>query len=334
MSHSITDIAEWEKRYPFLEKFWGTYNEFDKTLDGDRYKHLYEAFCTPLMEQLDDNKLEHKNLCLKLVRNLGCYPLEYHRYFHPNKDRCNILHYWIYNSVKNLQISNNLITHCFSDYKDHMRKIYITPKCHYNPYEDNYKEPMNMIILEIFQSTMKTVTDMLDKKNDKINYDLQKYICECVKIYKEMYKTYCRNKDEDNKSELTCSTLNTVKQTYNWFLSGKSYKNYYIPSLDKDDVEYLAMCPQDNPGSELTPKADATVSLSSSLSGVRDGYTVGIPSPGGDNNDEADSFSSSTAVNVENQASSMSRSVSTAVGTVAGASSILALLYKFTPGRN
>ncbi|SCO73019.1 Plasmodium vivax Vir protein, putative [Plasmodium vivax] len=193
---------------------------------------------------------------------------------------------------------------------------------------------MNMIILEIFQSTMKTVTDMLDKKNDKINYDLQKYICECVKIYKEMYKTYCRNKDEDNKSELTCSTLNTVKQTYNWFLSGKSYKNYYIPSLDKDNVEYLAMCPQDNPGSELTPKADATVSLSSSLSGVRDGYTVGIPSPGGDNNDEADSFSSSTAVNVENQASSMSRSVSTAVGTVAGASSILALLYKFTPGRN
>ncbi|SCO65456.1 Plasmodium vivax Vir protein, putative [Plasmodium vivax] len=36
---------------------------------------------------------------------------------------------------------------------------------------------------------------------------------------------------------------------------------------------------------------------------------------------------------VENQVSPMSSTVSTAVGTVAGASSVLALLYKFSPAR-
>ncbi|SCA60374.1 Plasmodium vivax Vir protein, putative [Plasmodium vivax] len=320
MSDNKLDISKWKEDYSFLEEFWNMYNEFDKPVEDDKNVHLYGAFCDPLMKKLGENKKEHKNICMKLVRNLGCYPLVGNPYFDPKNDRCMILQYWIYNSVKNQQISNNLITACFDDYKGHMNGIAKTPNCHYHPYEENYNDPKNMIILEIFLSNMNTVKYMLDKENYTINANLQKYICECVQIYKEMYKTYCRNKDEDQMRKLPCSTLNAIKTTYKAFLSNKTYKNYKIPSLDDVENEYKNNCLSSKPELIITAPRDNDGSASPSLSYDRVKQT--------------DELYSQPILNNDKTGNSMSRTVSTTVGTVAGASSIIALLYKFTPGRN
>ncbi|KMZ76750.1 hypothetical protein PVIIG_05608 [Plasmodium vivax India VII] len=256
---------------------------------------------------------KNKIFCMKLVRNLGFYAPN-SEFFDPNEDRCKILYYWVYNSAKNKHISNKLITDCFNDYKDHMTNINKKPKCYYYPFEDSYNEPIDMIILEIFHTNMKALTDILSKENSKINLDLQKYICECVNIYKEMDKKYCLGKDSN--SSLTCIMLYVVKQMYNLYLSGKDYHKYKIPSLYDVEKEYTAKC---LPSNLDVPSIAPRINEVSELASLSE-----------DTNEQGDKFAAPRPFTEDNPGGSMSRTVSTAVGTMAGASSILALLYKVT----
>ncbi|CAI7724292.1 Plasmodium vivax Vir protein, putative [Plasmodium vivax] len=149
-----------------------------------------------------------------------------------------------------------------------------------------------------------------------------------------MKPKYCpRSSENSEKSNKTCEMLNTFKSTYESYLSSTQHINYKIPSLDKDEVEYLTMCTQDNSRSTLTREGYGTVPAATSLNGVRDGDTDGMSSYEGAMNYTADGFTPTTEANVEIHGSPMSSTVSTAVGTVAGASSVLALLYKFSPAR-
>ncbi|SCA81927.1 VIR protein [Plasmodium vivax] len=333
MSDNILDIKILREEYPFLNTIWDTYNQFDKPVDGDPYKNMYEILCNHFMMQRDRNQVKHKNFCLKLVRNLGFYSLNT-EFFNPSFERCNILYYWIYNSVKNQKISNDLINYCFDDYKYQMSSINRTPKCHYHSYEDNYNDPVKMIILESFQYNMKDVRDIVSMENTQPDFRVQKYICECVKIYKEMNRENCaKSNEESEKSIKTCEKLNIFKNTYKSFLSTTEQKNYEIPSLDNVEAEYLTMCTQDKSRSKLTRQGYGTVFAATSLNGGRDGDTDGMSSYEGAKINAEDSFTSSTDVHGENQNSPTSSTVSTVVGTVAGASSILALLYKFSPAR-
>ncbi|KMZ83257.1 hypothetical protein PVBG_05227 [Plasmodium vivax Brazil I] len=300
--------------YDFLKDVRKKYDNFDKPIDDDGHINTYEFVCHKIMQNLDINREVERKFCLKLVRNLGCYPLGKNEYFDPKYDRCKILHYWLYNSVKNQQISNNLITDCFVDYKGHMSSISITAKCPYNPYEENFIEPMNMIILDIFQSNINIIIDIVTTQN-YTNPNLQNYICECINIYKEMYKSYCRNNnDGDEKRKLTCNTLNTFRDTYKIFLSATQNKNYNIPSIDYVEEEYTNKCLSNKLELPLNaPKYNEVYELSS------------LPE---DIDERKGEYSPPLHLNGENHGSSVSSTVSTAVGTMAGASSILALLYK------
>ncbi|KMZ88569.1 hypothetical protein PVBG_04778 [Plasmodium vivax Brazil I] len=314
--------------YTFLDIVWNRYNEFDKPVEGDKHEHWYHTFCDPFMTKLRDNNEQHKNFCLKLIRNLGHYSenLKFLKFKHED---CTNLNNWVYNSKKKYDIPDNIITECFDDYKTFMDKTYNISRCSYYSYDDIYEEPINIIILNIFVNNIDIIQDTLNGEYISTNFPLRKYICECIKIYKAMNPIYCPKSDaKSEKSNKTCEMLNTFKNTYESYLSATSNKNYKIKSLDNDEVEYLAMCTQDKPRSELTPEGHRTLSELASLNRVRAADTEEISSYEGAKTNAADRLTPSTEANVQNQGNSMSRTVSTAVGTVAGASSILALLYK------
>ncbi|KMZ89756.1 hypothetical protein PVMG_04586 [Plasmodium vivax Mauritania I] len=279
------------------------------------------------MKKLRNYTNDHNNFCMKLIRNFGHFSNN-HDFLYHNSERCYDLNNWIYYSMKKYKISKEIITGCFDDYEYYMKHINKEPLCIDYKYDNIYEDQIKIIKLKIFQSYMHIVKTIISG-NDSTNKDLQNYVCECVKIYKELKSYYCPNGETYHiNGKDTCKMLNTLKNTYMSFIYNKQHKNYKIPSLDNVEVEYLAMCPQNNPGSESTQEQDGRVSISSSLNGKRDGDTVGILPPAGGISDEASRFTLPSEVNVENQVSSMSRSVSTAVGTVAGTSSLLALLYK------
>ncbi|KMZ76968.1 hypothetical protein PVIIG_06145 [Plasmodium vivax India VII] len=293
------------------------YNKFDKAIGEDPSDNIYGIICDSyVLKDLNEEKNKYSPFCKKLVRNLGQYS---HGtvYFNPTFERCDILYNWLYHSLKKEQIPENIIEKCFDDYNSQIRGMTSNYKCSYESYKNLYLDRMKINILNIFYNNISIISQKLMGTDDTNKTHCQEFVCECVKIYKEMYKNHCHNKvDEDPKRILTCSRLDTIKKTYDIFLSGKSYKNYIIPSLDKVEDNYLTMCQPDTPRSALAAERPGTISVIEPTTQYGERKSGSIPPP--------------SPVVDENQGSSMSRTVSTAFGTVAGASSILALLYKVT----
>ncbi|KMZ83212.1 hypothetical protein PVBG_05182 [Plasmodium vivax Brazil I] len=290
---------------------------------------MYEVVCELFLNKLGENTEKNKNFCLKLVRNLGRYSLGAPPYFNPSIDRCKILYYWIYNSARKEKIPDKIISECFTDYFNFMEGIGTPAKCFYFSYDDTYEEPMNIIILDIFQSNMNIIENKLDDTDASINFPLRKYICECIEVYKKMYKQYCPKVDaHSEKRKRTCDMLDTIKTTYNSFISGKSYENNKIPYIDNDTEEYLTMCSQNITRPQLTRIGHGALSVSAPVNGMQSGDTAEVSTYDGAMDYGKDTLTPFTGVDGENQVNPMSRTVSTAVGTVAKASSVLALLYK------
>ncbi|KMZ83174.1 hypothetical protein PVBG_05779 [Plasmodium vivax Brazil I] len=302
--------------YDFLNDIWKKYDNFDKPVENDRHYNKYIPVCDLIVTKPNENIDNHKNFCMKLVRNLGRYSPTF-EFLNFTPEDCTDLNNWVYNSMKKYDIPDNISVKCFQDYIDFVSKINVKTLCPYYPYDDMYEEPINIIILKIFESNMNIIQKIVDGTYDYINFPLITYICECIKIYKKMYRQYCRIVDADNaKRKGTCDMLYIFKMAYNSFLFGKIYKNYKIPSLDNDEEEYLSMCQPD------APKLALTKEMAEKIPALQDATQ--------DGERKSDDIPPISTVADENQGSSISRTLSTAVGTMAGASSIIALLYKVT----
>ncbi|KMZ88547.1 hypothetical protein PVBG_04756 [Plasmodium vivax Brazil I] len=315
-------------QFPFLINVWNKINDFDKDIENDSQKSGYVSTCSYFFSPWTGGEDKYEHFCMKLIRNLG------HRsnnkdFLKHTSERCNNLNIWIYNSMKKHGIPENIITKCFEDYNGFMRGIRTDPRCSYYSYDTNYNEPINIIKLNIFESNMDIIHNKLDRAYDSVNLPLQMYICECIDIFKKMYKKYCPKMDADSeKRKRTCNMLELIKTTYNLFISGKLYQNNKMPSLDNDSDEYFDMCPQNNPNSKLRSEAKGVSHVLEPLNVVIDEDTDEASSYVGYKNYETDGVPSLGEGNGGNQVSPTARTVSTTVGTIAGASSVLALLYK------
>ncbi|KMZ99280.1 hypothetical protein PVNG_02163 [Plasmodium vivax North Korean] len=313
MVEEIVDIVEWIKKYSFLDGVLNKYYEFDNPVENDKYYYRYTPVCDLIVKEPHENIDKHKNFCMKLVRNLGHHS-DTHDFLKYNSELCYDLNNWIYNSVMKHKIPKSIITGCFDEYNFHMEKIGQPARCFDYSYDNIYEDIINIIILKIFESNMWIVKNIISE-SDTINYPLQSYVCECVKIYNEMRNRYCPNSDiHYENGERTCNLLKTLKQTYMSFIYNRPHKKYKIPSLDNVEADYVAKCVPQELKQIVNPTSSDNETLDSSLKS--DDYGNPRKSP------------SQEAVNKENQKGTLSSTVSTAVGTVAGASSILALLYK------
>ncbi|KMZ77043.1 hypothetical protein PVIIG_06221 [Plasmodium vivax India VII] len=237
MAEEVFNIEKWIER-----KILDTYNKYDKTVDNIEYKHLYENACDMYINKLGDNMKEHRNFCMKLVRNLGHYTTT-SSFFNPTHDDCNVLYYWIYNSVKKDSVPDKIIHKCFEDYITTMGNMQLQPRCYNHSYNNMYTEPLKVIKLDIFNSNMYIVKNIIDRKNDPTDSSLQSFICECVKLYYEMNRNYChQSSQKDQKSSNICSLLSLLKTQYEWYIFKNKNKNYMIPSLDDMQNNYSTEC--------------------------------------------------------------------------------------------
>ncbi|CAG9474568.1 unnamed protein product [Plasmodium vivax] len=318
MSEYITDVAKW-KNYSFLNKVWNTYFEFDKTVIEDTNSHRYEGVCELILKNFGEEKIMLKDFCMKLLRNLGHYDVK-KSFFNPSYDRCHILYNWIYNVKNNYKYSDEIITECFKDYFNVMSHNPDKHKCSYDSYNNFYESPIKMTILDIFNDNVKNILTILMDNHDKDEFSPQKFVCEFVKIYKNIHNTYCANRHPmEGKGENTCKKLRELKFIYDTYLLKDERLKNKIPSLDAYDNVYSNKCISQAKGLESDTVSRGSEKTYSTFSQDPDGNAeISLPS---------------REISDENPGGSMSPTVSTALGTVAGASSVLALLYKFTPGR-
>ncbi|SCO65488.1 VIR protein [Plasmodium vivax] len=308
MSHSIKTIEKWKEDYPLLKDIWIKYDGFDKDIENDPKKQNYISVCSFFIKEWNGEEEKNMEFCKKLVRNLGHHSgnNDFLRY---TSDRCRNLNNWAYNSMKKHSIPEDLLTRCFEEYKGIVEDMKQTPTCFYYEYDKKYKEPLKIIMLNIFASNIDIIKKILEGKIDPVHCSCQKFIKDVVSIYKYIKKTYCSNNILMGNSN-TCQELASFAGSY-YFLYNDSSVRDKIPSLESEKHVNLLGCESDK-----------------SLRGTESSETYPKQTP-------AETPPPPPQIHENNDSNNpMSPTVSTALGTVAGASSLLALLYKFSPGRN
>ncbi|KMZ83232.1 hypothetical protein PVBG_05202 [Plasmodium vivax Brazil I] len=247
---------------------------------------------------------------MKLVRNLGHYS-EHYNFLTYTYNSCLNLNNWIYNSMKKHNIRENIINKCFKEYDDTVKGMRENPTCFYYDYDKTYEEPMNIIMLNMFSSKIDVFKNILEGKIDLVHCSCQKFIKDVVSIYKYMKNTYCSN-DRVMLNSKTCQELTSFERSYQ-FLYNNAVVKAKIPLLKYEKDVNLLGCESDiSLQGRLSIETHKTQKHDKRTPAEEPGETS--PPPQFDENNDS--------------SNPMSPTVSTALGTVAGASSILALLYK------
>ncbi|CAI7724170.1 Plasmodium vivax Vir protein, putative [Plasmodium vivax] len=319
MSKNITDIANWNEEYPFLKDVWNFYNKFDIITEQDTYDRKIHSSCYMILSEIDKYIEPYNSFCTKLLKNLGHYSKNQESFIRSHY-RCNILYNWIYNSKKKHNISDEIINKFFDDYITISGVMKYGDACSYNLHNSFYEEPMKMTILDIFNNNMQNIINKLMGEHEKDKRSAQNFVCECVNLYKEIAKDHCTKITKMNyKREKTCEMLDSFKTSYMQFFYNTIVKNDNIPSLENVEEEYMSKCKNNQPITALaSTDGDSAPQFARSTTTVRG---------------NSDASRTTEGINEGDRANSLSPTVSTALGTVAGASSLLALLYKFTPAK-
>ncbi|CAI7724139.1 PIR protein [Plasmodium vivax] len=275
--------------YPFLNDIWEQYEEFEKPLDynNDDKVLFYQNTCELIIRRTNKNNEKYKDFCMKLIRNLGPYSRDY-KVYNPSQERCKTLHYWLYYKIGDLDFSEKFLSEIFQEAKELTSGQPLMKICDYN-YNKNIKEPKNIIKLLNLQENGDICERILSREINKDYCLCEKYINECVNIYKSMNKMYCSGPTDKETNNDTCSQLRTFDTTYTSFLFKEQQLSGKIPSLTSSNNEYVGKC-------NIVQRVPVVISS------------------------EEDSSANPKKI-----------SVTGTIGTMAGVSSVLALLYKITP---
>ncbi|GAB69523.1 hypothetical protein PCYB_002720 [Plasmodium cynomolgi strain B] len=285
MSEIGIDIEKWKSEYPFFNHVWKMYEDFEKNVsDDDKDHYFYETTCKVIFGRNNDYIIKYNKYCMKLLRNLGVYSDDPSIY-KPNSERCKNLYNWLHYMIMKHNIPDDIIIKIFQKAKDLTSNNPMMEICDYN-YNKNIKKAENIIKLLNLQYNINIVEGIL--AGEKINdYCLcEKYINECVNIYKSIKNMYCSEPTDKQTNSETCSHVQSFESTYNNFLFYKQQFQDNIPSLTSSNNEYVGKC-------EATKSSPVPIST------------------------ERDSSANPKKI-----------SVTGALGTIAGVSSVLALLYK------
>ncbi|GAW84694.1 variable surface protein [Plasmodium gonderi] len=301
MPEEILNIRELRKIYPFLHKVWELYESFDEYVDENRQNSKDTNHCKFITNYLGDDERKYKLFCMKLTRNLKKFCKNDLHYQH-DPELCVNLNNWLYKYVKKENIDNTFIKNMLDTSKLVMPSSYNKNICQYYSYDEIYKEPINIITLNIFTSNMDAIKTTLKGDKNLIYCYCQKYVNEGVKIYKHMMGKYCSNgKSHDNKR--TCDMLDSFKIAYDGYLYKETDIQNNIPSLYSNEALESIVC----------EKNDIKESPELIFANVL----------------QTDDIKESSEFILDNDSTNSTQdTVYKVLATMAGISSILALLYK------
>ncbi|KMZ77045.1 hypothetical protein PVIIG_06223 [Plasmodium vivax India VII] len=221
---------------------WNLYEDFEKPVhEEDANVINYDTTCHVALGLGSTNYKKYKDFCMKLMRNLGAYSSG-QELCRPKTERCKTLNNWLYYVIIDQKVPTDIISTIFNKSKEIIGEKCNIYMCDFS-YDKKIKEPKKIIKLLYLQDNIEIFLKKMKNKGDEHYCNCEKYIYECVDIYKTMNTSYCSNEDDKlNKHKNTCETLKTFQYSYMTFLFNKEDMSNKIPSLIDDNIKNLVKC--------------------------------------------------------------------------------------------
>lgn len=213
------------------------YDQFDKTVsnEGDV---LYETICLSIIEDTNENKRKHIDICMKLMRNL--WSLSNAKYSNMlNSEHCTNLNIWLYNEIKKHSIPEKTVEDIFEATNPITRTLSNYYECAYYHFNKDI-EPENLLKLLNFEANINIIKSILENKGNTHYCQCKNYVYECVNIFRTLNSRFCPSGNANNEN--ICSKLRTFQSSYSISLYDKPEINANIPSLANPDNETLIDC--------------------------------------------------------------------------------------------
>ncbi|CAI7720785.1 Plasmodium vivax Vir protein, putative, partial [Plasmodium vivax] len=267
---------------------WDLYEDFEKSVHEDDANVMrYDSTCHVSLDLGSTNYKKYKDFCMKLMRNLGAYSSG-QELCRPKTERCKTLRNWLYNVIIDQNVPTDIISTIFKESKEIIGENCNMFMCDFS-YNEKIKEPKKIIKLLNLIDNVNIFYDIMIDITKSDYCSCEKYINECVNIYKDMKNKYCTKGNDKDINRETCSYLDTFDTTYTNYLYKKLKLPAEIPSLTSTNDEYVGRCKTEQINSNPI------------------------------------------STQHDNPGTSQEFIVKTTVGTMAGVSSVLALLYRYTP---
>ncbi|KMZ99266.1 hypothetical protein PVNG_02149 [Plasmodium vivax North Korean] len=268
------------------------YDKFAEPLSVEDNNH-HSSACNRLPIYNDGRVDEHKNACKVLLRNsILLYDKDYENEVFIKY--CDILYIWLYFEIKKNMLSPSIINKIFDGSIQKVSSTGQKKPCTYFSFNENLHQPEKLMKLRIFNDNIKTLTNILNNINESNNCSCLKYVYDCIKIYKDMYRDYCsgEKKTQNLKNINTCKIVDDFGTKYSSNIYDRYYAIYKLRSLS--DINDMS-------------KATSTYIADCSLDGKRQNFYY-------NNDNQLDSYTQSNVTKV--------------LGSMIGISSFLAISFK------
>ncbi|VUZ99393.1 PIR protein [Plasmodium vivax] len=280
-----------KEAYPFLERIWKKYSYDEDVVESNNNVGIL-SLCNKDTLYENNPSDDKKNACKKLLKNFELLHINKRTYI-DHDERCKNLNNWIYYEINPYKLTDAIVYNILKEAQFEINKLPNDIYCKYNAVEKEVHLE-KLIKLRIFNDNTETFLSILKKESDPDYCSCQKFLEDCVNIYGVVKHLSCSIQGKRTNSEDMCNVITQFPIFYA-YLTREHTIVKKIPDLYTGIREEELNCQSTVETLEAQPSVD-------SLSDARIQKT-----------------------------DSTASAVPTALGTVAGASSVLALLYKFTP---
>ncbi|GAB69763.1 hypothetical protein PCYB_005120 [Plasmodium cynomolgi strain B] len=236
------------------------------------------------------------DICIKFLRNLKLLYSDSSQEF---EKYCNNIYYWLYYEIMDNNLFDEKTLTVFLMQKEANGGTTKNKDCSNMDLYNNLAEAENYVMLSIFNNNIHDIQDILKQKTYPEICSCQEFINQCVSLYKRIHKKYSPNCKYTNTTLLTCLAVKMFKTNYEEYLSEEK-KKYEFP--------------------ELSSSTDKNINIEECLLQTNG---IELASVHSDQLDNPISFTVPTTLTEP-----AGKTVPAAFGTIAGVSSVLALLYK------
>ncbi|KMZ77247.1 hypothetical protein PVIIG_05200 [Plasmodium vivax India VII] len=284
------------------------YNEFNKDVSDD--ERTFDVTLINNVKNIGGYHEKDNQVYEKLIRNLSL--LLNNKYTKmSNTEYCRFLNQWVYHTKIKYNINEHPLSMFYLASHANIVRNGGENICPYYSYDAKFEEPLKIIKLENMHYNINVIKNKLKSEKDSIN-SCQKYICECYKIYKEIYQSYCPNKDlSNNKGKNTCDKLREFEISYMSYLFDKEGIKDKIPSLYEAESVPFSRCSTEEKEQKL------------SVAGVSTPESANEPGPR-----PGEGIAPSSTRSAEQSDNSLPFNTTSVVSAMAGIPPFLALIYK------